>query len=198
MSTFGPPPKKARVTSSGVNRLGNVLIYVGTIMLCLGFPATLSHGTALGLGVGGVFVLLLGIYMSLPKPSSKGLGNVRRVVGGGVQKKAGQARDRAALAALNAMGAKLPHERERAQFTPLAEAGPPPSTHYDGRPAPYSDTGHVFGSTPNTTTGHQFGGPLLRPKFAYTPSQGRIGGLPYDPRYAFDAAAPAAIPPPPG
>lgn len=73
-----------------VNRTGNVLIYIGTIMMCLGFPAKLSDNTALGLGVGGVFVLLLGIYMSLGKGArqtvrskvSKAGGAVGGAVGG--------------------------------------------------------------------------------------------------------------------
>ena len=138
-NTDGGKPKKKR---SLVRRIGPVLIYVGTIMMCLGFPAKVSHSTALGLGVGGIFVLLVGIYMSLPDPSDKRGGIIRRTVGGAAL---GAARGAATRAGLR----QRPGE-------PLPPPVPPPKPEAFLQPQPQQPTAQAADGT-----GAAFGQPSM-------------------------------------
>lgn len=113
-----------------VNRTGNVLIYVGTIMMCLGFPAKLSDKTALGLGVGGVFVLLLGIYMSLGKGARQTVRNKAKQAGGAV---GGKVRT-AGVAVGTAVGNRVNHA-VTSGLERLASSQPVPQTGAADLPA---------------------------------------------------------------
>ena len=109
-----------------VNRMGNVMIYIGTIMMCLGFPLKVGHTTTLALGVVGILLLLLGTYYSLSKRNM-----IRKNLGGAAKwARKGTA---SALVAGATYAAQGMDTRARKEYTRWQESKPSAKEDYVDR-----------------------------------------------------------------